>query len=440
MNIPHAGQPADIQSGAFSGFSGTICTADAERAEVEVILFGRAVRVQVALADLRYEGQVDAAVLDVHLGALGDDRPERRVAAAAALGALGSAASGAGAALAGVLSEDRRAEVREAAAAALGRIDAAAAWPALCRAASDRSFRVRAAVLRVLGSRSLLRLGEPAIQAAVRRGLADPDPRVQQQALRALAIWDDPESGPALLRLLEAGATLEVRRCAALALARQGAAPAGALPLLVRLAADLRTDPRMPDTAHFVLGRLGATAALTKMLDDADSGARCLAAAALATCRQEASMPAVAAALERAGEDWERRRILHSIGEAEEAARSIAPAVARQASHPGLAQEVVEALDRISGIEALFALTMHTDEPVRRAALHALAGRRDLPEERALLVFTRALSAEWSAHRRSAARALACLRDRPGVEAALQGALARETDALTRETIAQALA
>ncbi len=156
---------------------------------------------------------------------------------------------GAGDALARAAVEEPDAEVRRAAAVALGQFVCPECRPAVERAASDASPRVREAGAETLGLYGDGRAADVLVKLA--RG--DGDVGVRLAALRGLGRCDDPRSFVVLLDLAERGGTIEIQRQAAGALAGK---------LGARL--DGRHDPRNPTVWRDLLQRFRRIEAVRK--------------------------------------------------------------------------------------------------------------------------------------------------------------------------------
>jgi HEAT repeat protein len=132
------------------------------------------------------------------LAAMGDRRPERRLAAAQALGRLGGpeATARLGAAL-----DDRDLQVRVAATQALGRLGGPEATARLEAALDDRDFQVRVSAATSLESLdfdpAILRVKRPSTAELLAR-LADDNPAIRVQAAESLGAWGGPQAGDAL--------------------------------------------------------------------------------------------------------------------------------------------------------------------------------------------------------------------------------------------------
>ena len=142
---------------------------------------GDNVELKARLQSIEDLGDEDAAkALPKLLGALADDDPRIRSAAAEALGEVGDVS--AVEPLGKMLASDADSDVRESAAEALGEIGSPAAVPALRAALKDGDEDVREAVVDALGE-----IGGPDAERVLRQALSDPDEDVRDAAAAALA-------------------------------------------------------------------------------------------------------------------------------------------------------------------------------------------------------------------------------------------------------------
>ena len=161
---------------------------------------GRGGSLPIEVADLRTDTdpEVRAAVM-LALARRRHGEAQRYLAAAlrdhelkvrtAAIGALGELGGRESRSAVERLLEDQPEAIRAAAVSALERMGAE---EPLCRAANDRSWRVRVKVARALA-------GHPGCVAPARRLLQDPSAMVQHQVVLALATWPLDRAGPILL-------------------------------------------------------------------------------------------------------------------------------------------------------------------------------------------------------------------------------------------------
>jgi HEAT repeat protein len=175
------------------------------------------------------------------------DTPRERIASICRIAA--DRPRGAGEALARAAVEEPDPEVRRAAAAALGQFVCPECRPAVERAASDDSPRVRQAGAETL---SLYRDGRAA-EVLVKLARGDGDNGVRRAALRGLRRCDDPRAFVVLLDVAERGDTIEMQRQAAAALAGK---------LGARL--DGRHDPSNPPVWRDLLQRFRRIEAVRK--------------------------------------------------------------------------------------------------------------------------------------------------------------------------------
>jgi hypothetical protein len=137
--------------------------------------------IKTRLQEIEDLGDEDAAkALPKLLGALADQDPRIRGAAAEALGEVGDVS--AVDPLGKLLGSDADSDVREAAAEALGEIGSPAAVPALRDALKDAEEDVREAVVDALGA-----IGGSDAERVLRQALSDPDEDVRDAAAAALA-------------------------------------------------------------------------------------------------------------------------------------------------------------------------------------------------------------------------------------------------------------
>jgi hypothetical protein len=142
---------------------------------------GDSTDIKTRLQEIESLGDEDAAkALPKLLGALADQDPRIRGAAAEALGEVGDAS--AVEPLGKMLASDADSDVREAAAEALGEIGSPTAVPALRAALKDAEEDVREAVVDALGA-----IGGPDAERVLRQALSDPDEDVRDAAAAALA-------------------------------------------------------------------------------------------------------------------------------------------------------------------------------------------------------------------------------------------------------------
>ena len=441
MDIPDIGEQVTIIKGAFSSFKGTIEAVNEARktAEVRVVIFGRPTTVQVRFDDLLWSTPIDPTRLAEALSQLDHDDAKVRAAAAEALGAFGPRAGLVLPDLIGVLHRDRRAAVREAAARAIGNINAVSAQSALVTAFSDRSSRVVAAALESL--RFKRTEDDPTLRRAIAGLLASPHERIQDAAVATLTTFrsTDPEDLDALLRVVAEGASLSVRRRAAFGLTWPRVSVAGAIPALIRLADDLRTDPRRIDTAHYALGRLGAVDVLAGMLSDPDPIQRSHAAVALCSCEDPDQVPAICDALLRCTADWQKSAIITALASMEHQGRPAAGALVGMVDQPNLQGPIIETLGSIGAAQALVGLTDHVEESIQAAAMHTLASRWGLDPAVCVPALKRALHSDSPRIRRSGIRGLKPHRDLPGVREELEALRSREDMDINLRTLTEVL-
>ncbi len=436
MDIPEIGESVTITGGSYAGFKGVVAAGDAGRqvVTVEVSIFGRLTAVEVSRAQLQSCAPLAPEALAVLRERLHSDDEAAISAAADEIGTIGARASATQGDLETLLG-DRRAAVRQAAVAALGAVSAGRS-AALLAATDDRSSKVVAAALLALKHQG--RQADDGAQRIARAKLTDRHARVQEAAVAALMAFMSPDSDDALLSVIDDGATLQVRTMAALASARIGGR-SSAIPPLVRLAEDLRSDPRRRDTAHYALGRIGAAEALVEMLDEPDPIWRTHAAVALCQCATDARIPTIIDVLRSVPEEWQRRAILKGLVSCEADITAGLPALIALAPADALRSEVFDVLSVHAAAPALVTLAAHPDEPVRAAALHSLARGYRLDPGLILPALLDGLRSDSARCRRSAARGLGRSLDHVGVREALLEAQSAEPDDRTREAITGAL-
>ena len=331
---------------------------------------------------------------------------------------------------------DREAATRSQALAALARQEAFPSLPAILRALDDEIPEVRAEATSLVGTlcgADPVRAGRAVLPLLAR--LDDPDQSVRIQALRALGSLHDPRTISSLLRL----ATDEPNGVGTAAVDALGSPPmAAAVPALIDLARDVRTEPTARH-ALLALGEIATPPAIEALVaalrrptapEEASLALRHAGAAAVPALATEAARGTPTGAVRAAtllGELGDRRATPALASAVEEDNRGLAvslaaidalatlrdpaavPALARAAvaPEPDLRRQALLALRAIGDPRgaALLAQELADADPPARAAAAALAGTVRAAESLSSLATL--LADRDPLVRRAAARALA---------------------------------
>jgi HEAT repeat protein len=318
--------------------------------------------------------------------------------------------------------------LRDAALAGLPYIDDPGALDLLLEHVSDPSPRTRAGVMRSLG----LATPTPAVLAALRGGLADPDPWIAYYACQALGKQRDVDSAEAIVRLVDHPSG-QVRVAAVEALAHL---PTSSAREALRRAAQ-SADADVQRAALVGLGIAKQEDALPILIDAAGSGERATRLIALSALADQDSPEVLPALLQAATDPDEsiRQAAIARIAEWNGPGAThvlvglLGNPVTRERALDALA---LPALGRIPGI--LTALEVAEGE--LPALLVSALARMNRPDARAAILS--ALEMSSTAARRAAAEALGVLALRDGAEA-LSRAAQQDPDAEVRRLAAFAL-